>query len=483
MKLSAQSIEALAPDQASLTAAVKLKASLWPALQCSMTTGFIWGECQGSGATPYRVCVYVADLGYKCTCPSRKFPCKHSLGLMLLFAKSDDLFVESAVPGWVSDWSARRRGPGARTQQPEEESKKSLSAALDTTDKPIDDEAAAIAAARAAKQRERLRDQREASISAGLDELDVWLRDCLRSGIATFLREATQRCRTLAARMVDAKASGLASMIDTLPSQLYALPDKMREQSALEALGSIRLLAEAYRRQAALPAQLRDDVRAMMGWSFERQTLLDDARHTRVNAKWVVLGTFSEVQADKLRRIETWLMGDVVSATLDENHTDRTIPAVLIDYVPVATGSKGSTMMAGEVFDGQLLFYPSAAPLRAIVVEKSIRHTDAPVSPSRAISLNAFLNEYDARRATQPWLSRWPVTLNDVMCSFNGAAELIVHNQQHDDATNILPISRRAFDESAVLAGINIDSLSGLWDGQFFTPMSANTALGVWTLS
>jgi hypothetical protein len=29
----------------------------------------LWGECQGSGATPYLVIVSPHDLGYKCTCP------------------------------------------------------------------------------------------------------------------------------------------------------------------------------------------------------------------------------------------------------------------------------------------------------------------------------------------------------------------------------------------------------------------------------
>lgn len=75
MSLTLQRIEGLAPDQASLAAARKLLTpSSWPTL--AEGEGLIWGECQGSGATPYRVVVSEADAGYKCTCPSRKFPCK-----------------------------------------------------------------------------------------------------------------------------------------------------------------------------------------------------------------------------------------------------------------------------------------------------------------------------------------------------------------------------------------------------------------------
>src|SRR5689334_12220180 len=109
MSLTLPRIEGLAPDQASLGAARKLlKATLWPTL--AEADGLIWGECQGSGATPYRVVVTEADAGYKCTCPSRKFPCKHALALMWMRADKSAAFVPSTVPDWVKDWLSRRRG-------------------------------------------------------------------------------------------------------------------------------------------------------------------------------------------------------------------------------------------------------------------------------------------------------------------------------------------------------------------------------------
>ena len=82
MSLSLAKVEELAPDQGSLAAAKKLlKPSSWPTL-AQDGSGLLWGECQGSGATPYRIAVTEADAGYKCSCPSRKFPCKHSLAMM-----------------------------------------------------------------------------------------------------------------------------------------------------------------------------------------------------------------------------------------------------------------------------------------------------------------------------------------------------------------------------------------------------------------
>ncbi|RWF74013.1 SWIM zinc finger family protein, partial [Mesorhizobium sp.] len=109
MQLDLKTIEALAPDQASLGAAAKLtKRSNWPRLETNEQLGLIWGECQGSGANPYRVAFDARDHGYKCTCPSRKFPCKHILGLMWIGATAPASFDRvDQTPEWVNDWLGR----------------------------------------------------------------------------------------------------------------------------------------------------------------------------------------------------------------------------------------------------------------------------------------------------------------------------------------------------------------------------------------
>src|ERR1700730_14206075 len=111
MGLSLAKIQALAPAQAALEAARRLlKPATWPTLACN-DAGLVWGEAQGSGATPYRVVISEADAGYKCTCPSRKFPCKHSLALMWMRAEGKLAFATGTPPHWVNDSLSRRRGP------------------------------------------------------------------------------------------------------------------------------------------------------------------------------------------------------------------------------------------------------------------------------------------------------------------------------------------------------------------------------------
>jgi hypothetical protein len=54
MTLTREKIESLAPDQASLAAALKLvKPASWPVLSANSDAGLLWGECQGSGSTPW----------------------------------------------------------------------------------------------------------------------------------------------------------------------------------------------------------------------------------------------------------------------------------------------------------------------------------------------------------------------------------------------------------------------------------------------
>src|ERR1700677_4854110 len=111
MDMTRSAIEALAPDQSALAAAsALLKPAKWPLR--ARAERLIWGECQGSGAHPYRVAADIEDRGSKCTCPSRKFPCKHALALMWMFVENEPVFQTGDVPDWVKEWIGRR-GKGA----------------------------------------------------------------------------------------------------------------------------------------------------------------------------------------------------------------------------------------------------------------------------------------------------------------------------------------------------------------------------------
>ncbi|WP_028550210.1 hypothetical protein [Paenibacillus sp. UNC451MF] len=77
-----------------------VKKNSFPLLCKSEDDSVIFGECKGSGKEPYRCSVDWAKEGnpvFRCTCPSRQFPCKHNLGLMYAFTAGKP-FATAPVP-------------------------------------------------------------------------------------------------------------------------------------------------------------------------------------------------------------------------------------------------------------------------------------------------------------------------------------------------------------------------------------------------
>ncbi len=67
----------------------------------------LFGECQGSGKQPYQCsCDFIRpdQPTYRCTCPSRQFPCKHCLGILYAYAMKKP-FTTAPVP---ADLQAKR---------------------------------------------------------------------------------------------------------------------------------------------------------------------------------------------------------------------------------------------------------------------------------------------------------------------------------------------------------------------------------------
>jgi hypothetical protein len=263
----------LAPDQASLGAALKLmKPATWPMLAREADASLLWAECQGSGATPYRVIVSPDDLGYKCTCPSRKFPCKHVLAVMWMHCDRPERFEPGASPDWVRDWLSRRRpkastAPQTATPKPGASMAAALQEAVET--RPANPKAMA----RAEAQRQRLKEEREVTILAGLDELERWIVDQLNLGLAGFAHRAAHSAKTLSTRLVDAKAPGLANRLEMLSADAFRVPEQMRGDLVFERLAALALICSAYRNQERLPPALKADVRRTTGWAVKARAI------------------------------------------------------------------------------------------------------------------------------------------------------------------------------------------------------------------
>jgi hypothetical protein len=470
--LTRDKIAALAPDQSALTASIKLqKPSNWPLLGRDGEDALVWGECQGSGATPYRVMADLRDLGNKCTCPSRKFPCKHVLALLWLSVEAPGRFAQAETPSWVSEWLTRRRAPkktgGEGEEQPGANGRGASFAMAESAASPAKP-ADPKAAERAEAQRIRLREEREASVAGGLDELDRWILDRLEEGLANFPSTSTQACRSAAARLIDAKAPGIAGMVDELAVKLFRVPQPLRAAYAMERLSAIALLASAYRNQAAFPEALRADVRRLIGWTVRREELLEDQDALRVSGRWLVVSARSEVQPDRIRRLETWLLRLGGRQGAEPNF------ALLLDFVPLAGGPSAPPFYAGEVLTAELAFYPSAVPLRALIVTRAA--ADGDMGWGAAPGIAAALDTWDRALAHQPWLESWPLLIGGVhVARGNGDAFWLA-----DDAGGALPLDMTKSEAMTPLTGLPAITAAGLWDGQCFSLLAAQTPIGGW---
>ncbi|MCM3628451.1 SWIM zinc finger domain-containing protein [Paenibacillus glycanilyticus] len=87
----------------------------------------LFGECKGSGKDPYRCSVDFMNEGspvFRCSCPSRQFPCKHALGL--LYARAlGKAFATAEMPQDIAD---------KRDKAEKREEKKKEAAAADPGD-------------------------------------------------------------------------------------------------------------------------------------------------------------------------------------------------------------------------------------------------------------------------------------------------------------------------------------------------------------
>lgn len=99
--ITEQLILSLAPNPAAAANGKKIsKSGGFIKLYRSADETFFMGECQGSGKNPYITSADYIDENhpvFRCSCPSRQFPCKHSLGLMYAMM-SDDEFEICEIP-------------------------------------------------------------------------------------------------------------------------------------------------------------------------------------------------------------------------------------------------------------------------------------------------------------------------------------------------------------------------------------------------
>lgn len=421
---------ALAPDAQVASSGRKLAApSHWRNLGRSEAA--LWGECQGSAL--YQVRVDLADLSSKCSCPSRKFPCKHGVGLLLLHAADPQRVAPVAEPPWVTEWLAKRGEKQAAKQERTAQAK----------DGDVADPAAQA----------RRAQQRASRVEAGLEQLVTWAGDLARRGMASLEGGGAAELARQAERMVDAQAPALASRLRRMAELPGSHPDW--PQRALGELGRLVLLCHAYRSLDRLPVPLQRDVLQAVG---QAESLDEVARGgERLADAWCVVAQVVD-DADRVRVQRTWLVGE----------TSRRA-ALLLQFAPGNAPFPAQVPPASRV-DAELAFFPSAFPLRAMLVERRSDLRPLASLPGHA-RIEDFLDAHASALARQPWLDRLACVLEGVVpaCGEGGGGWRVI-----DRDGSSLPLltgrTTRPWSLLALSGGRPLD-LAGEWDGHALRPL------------
>jgi len=323
LQFSEEQILSLAPDEASKKSGRDLaNPAKW--VSKGANDQAIWGEAQGSGSKPYQTQIDLGNIAFKCSCPSRKFPCKHGLGLMLFYSRQQNAFTDTKTPAWVVDWLSKRA---------DKEEKK-----VTKEEKPFDE------AAQAKRQQARA-----LKVSDGIDQLSLWIKDIVRNGILSMPGKGFAFFENMAKRMVDAQAPGLANMVRNLGEiNFYAEEWQSR---FMDQLLSIYLVMEGFKNSDNIDERLLQDIRSWIGFTQNQEELKEKTGITDV---WLVLAK-QITEIDSITTERNWLYG-----------TQSDQYALVLQFIVRGQGAQ-LTFTPGMFLQAELVFYPGVSPIRAIV--------------------------------------------------------------------------------------------------------------------
>lgn len=423
---------AAAPDSASAVAGRKL-AGPAPWVEVGADGPVIWGRCRGSAKEAYRVVVDTAAPRYQCSCPSRKFPCKHALGL--LFRWAEERFPDDPVRPRYARVGQDGEGSAAGEVAPEPAS------APDPADAAAAEARATDRGTRGAERGTRGA-ERDERVAAGLADLDRWIGDTVSGGLGQLAADRDQFERQ-AARMIDAQAPGVARWL----RRLHAVPPGTDWAGRVLAdLSLLRVLRQAFDRRDSLDAELLATVRSHLGFTVGKAEVLKEAG---VADRWVVVGLHDTQDDERVATRRVWLHG----------RTTGRFAVVLLFSVNGAPYEM--TMAPGMEFDADLHFYPGRPALRALVGERRGERERVRDLQLAAYSLEQARDTWAAALAADPWLTLWPVTLRARL----GVAE-----------TDLKPVFRLVDVSGEALPAVGPEQL--LWQALALTGSAAVTWVG-----
>jgi len=338
------------------------------------------------------------EVAWRCSCPSRKLPCKHSLALLLMWARG--LVAEQVRPQGVGAWiDARDARSVAGAAAPDADSSSAADsgepAAGDRNGSGSGDGSSDSTGPPARDDLTQSRDERVARMMAGLVELDRWLEDRMCNGLSDPALARYATWDDLAARLVDARAGALANRVRRLAGLVGAGPDW--HSDVLAELAILHLISQAGQRLPELPSALGDAAATASGWQVRQAEVLAGVPDTD---DWFVAGR-SDTREDRIEVRRLWLYGQ---------HTQSWV--MLLSFAAYQQVLDDS-FAVGTVVRGDMHRYPGGS-LRALAGSREpdpiVLHAPGTL-PGFGLTVSGACSHIGRAVAAQPWLDRLAVTV------------------------------------------------------------------------
>ena len=249
--ITEQMIAALAPNPAAAANGRKIsQKGGFVRLEQSADDTFFLGECTGSGSGHYITTADFADPSqpvFRCSCPSRQFPCKHSLALLyeMMAGKS---FAACEIPDDILQKRARKQAKAEKAGGTQSQTKP-----------------AAPKINKAARSKKLKKQLEGLELTAGL------VRDLLKTGLGAMGGAALGTYREVQKQLGDYYLPGPQRLLGRLILEIGAFQrdgDDAHTERALEALERLEALVKKSRQY--LTAKLESgEVEQDDNWLFE----------------------------------------------------------------------------------------------------------------------------------------------------------------------------------------------------------------------
>jgi len=236
--------------------------------------------------------------------------------------------------------------------------------------------------------------ERQKLMRSGAEDLEQWIFDLIRQGLAVLDGESTL-WNDISARMVDAKMGGIAHKLRYLEQ---VKTDDWPEE-ILEEFGRLYLLTQGFKNFDKIPESLQTQLQLVGGLTVRKKDLIEE---DGVLDEWMVLGNWQGVNVDQAAYRKIWMQGK-----------DTQLMALLVEYDYRGGGFEG-VFKVGEPVKAEMVYYPGVDALRV-----AIKHRYPPENYSKQVvtyeNIEAMLVAYAEALSQNPWLSVFPCALEDVI--------------------------------------------------------------------